>query len=92
MVYICQHITNFYHQQLGDAAVQTGNPIGLAVKATLPEDPFWTGSINGNVKGSLTATSGAGGVGVDYEVSFSNLPTEGGPFSMFMSRVKHCGL
>ncbi|KAI4861299.1 superoxide dismutase [Hypoxylon rubiginosum] len=66
--------------QLGDAAVQTGNPIGLAVKATLPEDPFWTGSINGNVKGSLTATSGAGGVGVDYEVSFSNLPTEGGPF------------
>ncbi|KAI1761003.1 superoxide dismutase [Hypoxylon sp. FL1150] len=66
--------------QLGDAAVQTGNPAGLSVKATLPEDPFWTGPINGNVQGSLTATSGAGGVGVDYEVSFSNLPSEGGPF------------
>ncbi|KAI6081624.1 superoxide dismutase [Hypoxylon rubiginosum] len=66
--------------QLGDAAVQTGNPAGLTVKATLPEDPFWTGPINGNVKGSLTATSGPGGVGIDYEVSFSNLPSEGGPF------------
>lgn len=31
------------------------------------------------------AKSGANGEGVDYEVSFSNLPQEGGPFSMSSS-------
>ncbi|KAI0161104.1 superoxide dismutase [Hypoxylon sp. FL1284] len=66
--------------QFGDAAVQTGNPVGMSVKATLPEGAFWTGPIDGNVRGSLIAKSGAGGVGVDYEATFSNLPTEGGPF------------
>ncbi|KAI1493746.1 superoxide dismutase [Biscogniauxia mediterranea] len=68
--------------QLGDATVTTGNPIGKSVKATLPDEPFFqTGSLNGNVKGYISAKSGANGVGVDYEVSFSNLPTEGGPFT-----------
>ncbi|OTB06444.1 hypothetical protein M426DRAFT_318860 [Hypoxylon sp. CI-4A] len=67
--------------QLGDATVTTGNPIGKTVKATLPETAFWqAGSLNGNVKGSISAKSGANGTGVDYEVSFSNIPTEGGPF------------
>ncbi|KAI1503654.1 superoxide dismutase [Biscogniauxia marginata] len=68
--------------QLGDATVTTNNPVGKSVRATLPEEPFFkTGSINGNVKGYVSAKSGANGVGVDYEVSFSNLPTEGGPFT-----------
>ncbi|KAI1450451.1 superoxide dismutase [Annulohypoxylon stygium] len=66
--------------QLGDAPPTTGNPAGKGAIATLPENAFWEGSLDGNVKGSVSATSGAGGNGVDYSVSFSNLPTEGGPF------------
>ncbi|KAI0109953.1 superoxide dismutase [Daldinia grandis] len=66
--------------QLGDAAVTTGNPIGKTAVATLPEQAFWKGSLNGNVRGSVVAKSGANGEGVDYEISFSNLPQEGGPF------------
>ncbi|KAI2607502.1 superoxide dismutase [Hypoxylon fragiforme] len=66
--------------QLGDATVTTGNPAGKVAVATLPEEAFWKGALDGNVKGSISATSGANGVGVDYEVSFSNLPKEGGPF------------
>ncbi|KAI8629451.1 superoxide dismutase [Xylariaceae sp. FL1651] len=68
--------------KLGDATVVTNNTIGKQAIAVLPNDPFWkSGSLNGNIKGSLKATSGANGVGVDYEVTFSNLPTEGGPFA-----------
>ncbi|KAJ8106884.1 hypothetical protein ONZ43_g6910 [Nemania bipapillata] len=68
--------------KLGDAVTVTNNPVGKAAVAVLPENPFFTsGSLNGNVKGSVKATSGANGVGVDFEVSFSNLPTEGGPFT-----------
>ncbi|KAI1481961.1 hypothetical protein K445DRAFT_320785 [Daldinia sp. EC12] len=67
--------------KLGDAAVITGNPIGKTAVATLPEEAFWKGgSLNGNVKGSVVAKSGPNGEGIDYEVSFSNLPQEGGPF------------
>ncbi|KAI8964400.1 superoxide dismutase [Daldinia sp. FL1419] len=66
--------------QLGDATATTGNPIGKQAVATLPEQPFWKGSLNGNVRGSVLAKSGVNGEGVDYEVSFSNLPQEGGPF------------
>jgi hypothetical protein len=59
------------------------NPWGKSAIAPLPKDPFFkTGSLNGNVKGSVKATSGAHGNGVDFEVTFSNLPKEGGPFSM----------
>jgi hypothetical protein len=55
----------------------------------LPVNPFFTsGSLDGNVKGSIKATSGANGVGVDFEVSFSNLPTEGGPFSTTFSLLR----
>ncbi|KAI1470280.1 uncharacterized protein F4812DRAFT_416933 [Daldinia caldariorum] len=66
--------------KLGDAAAITGNPIGKTAIATLPEQPFWKGSLNGNVQGSVVAKSGLNGEGVDYEISFSNLPQEGGPF------------
>ncbi|KAI5926108.1 superoxide dismutase [Camillea tinctor] len=68
--------------ELGDATVTTSNPVGLSVRATLPDEPFTpASSLNGNVKGYVSAQAGANGVGVDYEVSFSNLPTEGGPFT-----------
>ncbi|RWA09059.1 hypothetical protein EKO27_g6028 [Xylaria grammica] len=67
--------------QLGDAVVVTNNPIGKEALAVLPKTPFFTsGSLEGNVKGSVKATTGAKGVGVDFEVAFSNLPKEGGPF------------
>ena len=74
--------TNSSDQQLGDAPVTTGNPVGKIAVATLPEQAFWKGSLDGNVKGSVTAKAGPGGRGVDYSVSFSNLPKEGGTFSM----------
>ncbi|KAI1755163.1 superoxide dismutase [Xylaria castorea] len=49
--------------------------------AVLPDKPFFTaGSLNGNVKGAVKAAAGANGNGVDFEVTFSNLPKEGGPF------------
>ncbi|KAI0022422.1 superoxide dismutase [Xylariomycetidae sp. FL0641] len=61
--------------KLGNALVTKNNPIGRVAEATLPEEPFFTeGSLNGNVKGSVKAKSGANGVGVDYEVTFSNIP------------------
>ncbi|KAL7627792.1 Cell surface superoxide dismutase [Cu-Zn] 4 [Parahypoxylon ruwenzoriense] len=66
--------------QLGDATVTTNNPPGKGAIATLPEQAFWQGSLDGNVKGFVSAKSGSGGSGVDYEVFFSNLPKEGGPF------------
>jgi hypothetical protein len=65
-----------------NAVVEEGNPLGKTYKATLPEKA-WTQvpGLEGNVKGSVTATSGPGGVGVSYTVEFSNIPKEGGPFS-----------
>jgi len=64
-----------------NAVVVEGNPIGASYVATLPEEPaFTTGSLDGNVKGSVSAKTGPGGVGVTYDVKFSNIPKEGGPF------------
>ncbi|OTA93769.1 hypothetical protein M434DRAFT_395303 [Hypoxylon sp. CO27-5] len=64
-----------------DAPVTTGNPAGVSARAVLPPEAFWTsGSLSGNVEGYVLARSSANGSGLDYEVSFSNLPTEGGPF------------
>ncbi|KAI1126107.1 superoxide dismutase [Nemania abortiva] len=75
---LAQNITG----QLGDAIAVLDNPVGKQGIATLPDKPFFTsGSVDGNVKGTVKATAGANGVGVDFEVSFSNLPKEGGPFS-----------
>ncbi|ETS87522.1 hypothetical protein PFICI_01350 [Pestalotiopsis fici W106-1] len=66
---------------LGNATVVTNNPVGQSFVGTLPKDAFFTaGSLDGNVQGSITVKTGANGVGVDYVVSFSNLPKEGGPF------------
>ncbi|KAI0445966.1 superoxide dismutase [Xylaria telfairii] len=67
--------------QLGDAIVVANNPVGKEAVAVLPVQPFFTsGGLDGNVKGAVKATAGASGVGVDFEVTFSNLPKEGGPF------------
>ncbi|KAI0525988.1 superoxide dismutase [Xylaria bambusicola] len=67
---------------LGDAIAVTNNPIGKGAIAVLPKKPFFaSGSLDGNVKGAVRATTGAKGKGVDFEVTFSNLPKEGGPFT-----------
>ncbi|KAI8950947.1 superoxide dismutase [Xylaria longipes] len=67
--------------KLGDAIAVTNNPVGKEAVAVLPDKPFFTsGALNGNVKGAVRATAGANGVGVDFDVTFSNLPKEGGPF------------
>ncbi|KAI1839999.1 hypothetical protein JX265_006240 [Neoarthrinium moseri] len=68
--------------KLGNATVVTNNPVGKEIRATLPEQAFWkTGSLDGNVKGSISVKSSPNGVGVEYTVKFSNLPKEGGPFT-----------
>ncbi|OHW94106.1 superoxide dismutase [Colletotrichum incanum] len=68
-------------QDLGDALVVT-NPRGVVYKATLPEMPFFQGgSLNGNVRGTITAVTAPDGNGVKLRVDFSNLPDEGGPFT-----------
>ncbi|KAK2036898.1 superoxide dismutase, partial [Colletotrichum somersetense] len=66
---------------LGDALVVT-NPQGIVYEATLPEKPFFKGrSLNGNVRGTITAVTAPDGNGVKFAVDFSNLPNEGGPFT-----------
>ncbi|KAJ2970432.1 hypothetical protein NUW58_g9699 [Xylaria curta] len=68
--------------KLGDAVVVTNNPTGKAAVAALPDQPFFTsGSLTSNVKGTVKASTGPNGTGVDFEVTFSNLPKEGGPFT-----------
>lgn len=65
--------------ELGDATV-VSNPAGYVYEAVLPEQPFFKGSLEGNVKGSIVAMSAPDGKGVQFKVNFSNLPKEGGPF------------
>lgn len=66
---------------LGDAIVVKNNPPAPIYKASLPADPFFkTGSLNGNVRGSITAVGTLSGEGVQFKVRFENLPKEGGPF------------
>jgi len=73
--------------------VVTGNPIGKHAIAVLPKKPFFrAGSLDGNVKGSIKVTSGVRGVGVDYTVSLSNLPAEGGPFSTYLAIPSTAGV
>ncbi|KAK5628305.1 hypothetical protein RRF57_004020 [Xylaria bambusicola] len=68
--------------QLGDAIAVTNNPLGKEAIAVLPRKSFFTsGSLDGNVKGAVRVTTGPKGKGVNFEVTFSNLPKEGGPFS-----------
>lgn len=56
------------------APVITGNPAGVSYVATLPEK---AGSA---LRGSLSATSAVDGTGVNFKLSISGLPAEGGPF------------
>ena len=60
------------------------NPEGKSFVATLPEEPFWTGSLDGNVKGYVSAKAGPDGVGATFNVKFENIPKEGGPFSKLL--------
>ncbi|KAK8050366.1 hypothetical protein PG994_012096 [Apiospora phragmitis] len=67
--------------ELGNATAVTNNPVGFSASGTLPDKAFFTaGSLNGNVKGSVSVMSSPDGIGVVYTVKFSNLPKEGGPF------------
>lgn len=83
--YVCtwlsKHCTTI--QQLGDAQAILDNPNGAQYKATLPDaafdkDAYPDGS---NARGSIQAVSTPDGAGVMFHVDFSNLPSEGGPFS-----------
>lgn len=69
--------------KLGDAPVTKGNPKGVVYTATLPEKAFSYPGPQGNVKGSISATAGPDGTGVQWSVNFSNLPATGGPFSKY---------
>ncbi|KAG5913086.1 hypothetical protein E4U53_005021, partial [Claviceps sorghi] len=65
--------------QAQDAPVTEKNP-RFVYQARLPKEPFYKGSLDGNVRGSVRAERGPGGKGVKYKVHFANLPKEGGPF------------
>ncbi|KAK0733483.1 superoxide dismutase [Lasiosphaeria miniovina] len=69
-------------QYLTDAAVVTNNPPGLAFKASLPDEAFFKPAFpaGGNVKGDIIALAAPDGSGVLFQIKFSNLPKEGGPF------------
>ncbi|CAM1506863.1 Fc.00g065040.m01.CDS01 [Cosmosporella sp. VM-42] len=57
------------------------NPVGVTYLATLPKDRFFKdAALDGNVKGSISASAADGGKGVKFKVKFENLPKEGGPF------------
>ncbi|KAK3337107.1 superoxide dismutase [Cercophora scortea] len=64
------------------APVVSNNPPGAVFKATLPETAFTKTAYpdGGNIKGEVVAVSSPDGRGVIFRVSFSNLPTTGGPF------------
>ncbi|RFU28771.1 hypothetical protein B7463_g7556, partial [Scytalidium lignicola] len=67
--------------QLGNATVVKNNPVGKMYMATLPTTEFFNpDNPRGNIKGSIIATAHPNGTGVDFQISFSNLPTSGGPF------------
>lgn len=65
------------------ATVVTNNPPGAVYTATLPSAAFDTAAFpdGGNVKGSVYAVSSPDGTGVMFQVKFSGLPSEGGPFT-----------
>ncbi|KUI66682.1 Cell surface superoxide dismutase [Cu-Zn] 6 [Cytospora mali] len=66
----------------GTATVVTDNPAGAVYAATLPDTAFDTAAFpsGGNVKGAVYALSSPDGTGVIFQVKFSGLPSEGGPF------------
>jgi hypothetical protein len=66
---------------LGNATVVENNPPGVIYTANLPPTSFVNpADPRGNVKGSVSGTANPNGIGVAFQVSFSNLPTSGGPF------------
>ncbi|KAH8675871.1 superoxide dismutase [Xylariales sp. PMI_506] len=72
---------DFVTGELGNATVVENNPLGAKAVGTLPDKPFFqSGSLEHNVKGSITVKSSGDGIGVVYTVKFSDLPQEGGPF------------
>ena len=61
--------------KLGNAAVETGEPLGAVYTATLP-DSDTTG-----IRGFVSGATGPGGVGVFFTVSLSGFPSPSlGPF------------
>jgi hypothetical protein len=70
---------------LGNATVVENNPPGDIYMATLPSKEFFNpADPRGNIKGSVSATANPDGMGVSFSVSFSNLPTSGGPFREYV--------
>jgi len=61
----------------GPAQTVSGNPGGASYIATLPQNQSLP-------NGSLIVSSAPSGIGVSIQVSFSNLPTTGGPFREFV--------
>lgn len=79
-----QTTTNPVTGTLGNATVVENNPPGPIYVATLPEKEFFNpNDPRGNIKGSVSATANPDGIGVSFQVTFSNLPTSGGPFRKF---------
>ncbi|KAF8866486.1 hypothetical protein BDZ45DRAFT_667757 [Acephala macrosclerotiorum] len=65
----------------GNASIVENNPPGVVYIANLPTTEFFNPSDpRGNIKGSVSAVAAPNGIGVDFKVSFENLPTSGGPF------------
>ncbi|OAQ65325.1 Cu/Zn superoxide dismutase-related protein [Pochonia chlamydosporia 170] len=65
--------------QATDAPIVNNNP-NTIYNAVLPQEAFYHGKLNGNIRGSVRASRGPDGKGVKYKVHFENLPKEGGPF------------
>lgn len=66
---------------LGNATVTKDNPKGVVYVAKLFAKQFFDPhNPRGSVKGQVIGSSGPDGVGVAFDVHFSNLPTSGGPF------------
>ncbi|CAD6503830.1 BgTH12-05575 [Blumeria graminis f. sp. triticale] len=67
---------------LGNATVVEDNPPGVTYTASLPSMNLSSqNNSRSNIMGSVTATANPDGIGVMFNVSFSNLPTTGGPFA-----------
>lgn len=77
----CVGAQNITTGALGNASIVTNNPPGPIYVATLPTTEFNNPKDpRGNVKGTIAAKANPDGIGVSFSVSFSNLPTSGGPF------------
>ncbi|PSR78564.1 superoxide dismutase [Coniella lustricola] len=64
----------------GNATVVKDNPDGVGFLAVLPTRKQFTPTPAGPIQGVVYAQTNSGGTGVKYDISFKNLPEEGGPF------------